>query len=77
MMTEEERFGTDKPDLCQGLRWKGMFYTSEPDPSVPSMSARLFWCTYTQTCLGPDGEVAEPGSCSSGERRCYGNGGRE
>lgn len=72
MMTEEERFGTERPDLCPALRWKGMFYHSQPDPSVPNMSAQLFWCLYTQTCIGPDGQSAEPGGCSSPERKCYG-----
>lgn len=74
MMTEEERFSTERPGLCQALRWKGMFFNTEHDPSVPSTSDRLFWCLYTQTCLGPDGQVAEPGTCSSPERKCYGKG---
>jgi hypothetical protein len=29
---------------------------------------------YTQTCIGPDGVLAEPGNCCSGERGCHSNG---
>jgi hypothetical protein len=25
----------------------------------------------TQTCIGPDGKLAEPGNCCSGERGCH------
>jgi len=72
MITEAERFSTDRPDLCNCLCWKGMFISAEPDPEVPPSTDGLFWCVFTQTCIGPDGELAEPGSCSSPDRKCYG-----
>jgi hypothetical protein len=29
---------------------------------------------YTQTCIGPDGELAEPGNCTSHDRQCHSTG---
>ena len=63
-----DRFNTNVPNLCPALRWKGQFVLSEPDPTVPRSNDGLFWCLHTQTCIGPDGELAEPGNCASGNR---------
>ncbi len=73
MITEAERFNTKHPDLCPGLRWKGMFVQVEQDPTVPSGHAGLYWCVYTQKCIGPDGDLAEPGTCLK-HRSCHGTG---
>ena len=35
-----------------------------------SSDTRVFWCSKTQDCLGPDGEPVSPGDCSQG-RQCY------
>ena len=74
MTSEAERFDTSHPDLCHGLRWKMQFIQAAPDPDVPSSNEGLFWCVYTQTCVGPDGSVAEPAKCSSKFRQCHGTG---
>jgi hypothetical protein len=74
MMSEADRFDTARSDLCPGLRWKGQFYQAEHDPNVPASNDGLFWCVYTQKCIGPDGELAEPGNCSSPSRSCHGSG---
>ena len=74
MITEAERFETNRPDLCHCLRWKGYFIHVEPDPTVPPSNEGLFWCLYTQSCIGPDGGLAEPGLCSAPGRACYGKG---
>jgi hypothetical protein len=29
---------------------------------------------YTQTCIGPDGQLAEPGNCNNPLRKCHGTG---
>jgi hypothetical protein len=29
---------------------------------------------HTQTCIGPDGELAEPGNCAAKTRACHGSG---
>lgn len=55
---------------CRGLRWKGMFIDSPPDPTIPNPRDGLFWCRHTLTCLGPDGRVADETDCVPG-RRCY------
>jgi hypothetical protein len=68
------RTDTTHPDLCPGLRWKEQFLTAEPDPIVQACSDSLFWCVHTQTCIGPDGRVAEPGKCHSRRRPCHGTG---
>ncbi|MGH9822133.1 MAG: hypothetical protein ACREDR_02580 [Blastocatellia bacterium] len=74
MRTEAERFNVDHPDLCHCLRWKGMLVGVERDPTVPHSDEGLYWCVYTQTCIGPDGKLAEPGECSSSVRACHGKG---
>lgn len=71
---ERERFDTRNPNLCSRLRWKGLFIDAEPDPTVPRSNDGLFWCLDTQTCIGPDGELAEPGNCSQTGRKCHGTG---
>lgn len=74
MISEAERFDVNHPMLCPHLRWKGMFVGVEHDPTVPPSNSGHFWCVYTHKCLGPDGEVAEPGNCTSPDRVCYGTG---
>ena len=71
---QADRFDTRHPNLCHALRWKGQYILSEPDPDVPASNDGLFWCMYTQTCIGPDGQLAEPGDCSKTGRGCHGSG---
>jgi hypothetical protein len=47
---------------------------AEPDPSAQAGTDHSFWCTYTQTCIGPDGMNAEPSLCASPIRACHGTG---
>ena len=72
MISNPDRFNTNHPDLCPALRWKGQFILSEADPSVQSSNDGLFWCMHTQNCIGPDGEIAEPGNCCAKGRACHG-----
>lgn len=74
MMPETDRFNIHNPNLCPSLRWKGQFILAERDPTVPASNDGLFWCIHTQTCIGPDGKVAEPVKCSSPLRSCHGAG---
>ncbi|MGE5204385.1 MAG: hypothetical protein ACM3PW_02140 [Chlamydiota bacterium] len=74
MISEQERFSTENPNLCPGLRWKRQFYESEPDPTVQRSNDGNYWCVYTQTCVGPDGRIAEPGACSLRLRKCHSTG---
>jgi len=73
-MIDADRFDTNRGDLCPALRWKGQFIQADPDPIVPPSNDGLFWCMHTQTCIGPDGELAEPGNCSSKLRVCHATG---
>ena len=72
MIRKADRFNLNHPNLCTSLRWKGQFILSEADPNLQSSNDGLFWCMHTQTCIGPDGKVAEPGNCSSKTRDCHG-----
>jgi hypothetical protein len=65
------RFDIDNPALCPALCWKGQFTTVARDTTVPSTRDNIFWCVYTQTCIGPDNHVAEPNVCSRPERKCH------
>ncbi|HXO21874.1 MAG TPA: hypothetical protein VOA87_18320 [Thermoanaerobaculia bacterium] len=56
--------------VCCYLRWKGMFIDAEPDPSIPHTQDGFFWCSHTMNCLGPDGRVADDGSCRQ-DRTCF------
>jgi hypothetical protein len=70
----EARFDINHPNLCSGLRWKGQFISAAHDETVQPCNDGLFWCMYTQTCIGPDGVLAEPGNCCSCDRGCHGTG---
>lgn len=71
MSNVSERFNTEQQGLCSALHWKSQYIRSEPDATVPRCNDGLFWCGMTQTCIGPDGKLAEPGNCCSGERSCH------
>jgi hypothetical protein len=71
MTNDPERFNIHHPGLCTALRWKGQFVLAERDPAVPETNDGLYWCMHTQTCIGPDGVLAEPGNCSSTSRSCH------
>lgn len=60
----------EKVKRCRHLRNKGMYIEVEPDPEVPSMSDGFCWCSHTQNCLGPDGEVASHEDCTP-DRNCF------
>jgi hypothetical protein len=74
MITEDEQFDTSNPDLCNCMRWKGMFVGVGHDPNVPMSRDGHFWCVFTATIFGPDGKLVGPIACSSSDRACYGKG---
>jgi hypothetical protein len=62
---------------CLNLRHKLMYVDErhmQRGMTDDSSSTRVFWCTKTQNCLGPDNEAVAPDSCSQG-RACYCHGG--
>ncbi len=70
-MSEHHRFDTNRPGVCSNLHSKSLYVWAEPDETVPRSNEGLFWCALTQTCIGPDGKLAEPGNCCSQERDCH------
>jgi hypothetical protein len=74
MIRESDRFNAAHPNLCRALRWKGQFILAEADSATSAPTDGLFWCLHTQTCIGPDGDVAEPENCTSKSRPCHGTG---
>ena len=66
-----ERFNNQHPDLCTALRWKGQIIGVPHDSTVPTSHDGNYWCMYTQACIGPDGDVAEPGNCCGSTRGCH------
>ncbi|MGH9523679.1 MAG: hypothetical protein ACRD3E_14215 [Terriglobales bacterium] len=73
-MSCDPRFDVNRPNVCEGLRWKGQFIRAEHAFGVQPAGDTSFWCSYTQTCIGPDGIRAEPGMCSSSFRACHNTG---
>ena len=55
---------------CDGLRWKGMFIEADHDPTVPESNTRIYWCAFSQSPLGPDGDVVDEDTCTA-SRSCY------
>ena len=55
---------------CEGLRWKGMFVDADHDPTVPESNTRIYWCVFSQSPLGPDGDVVDEDTCTA-SRSCY------
>lgn len=68
-MPELHNLDPNRPNLCASLRTKSMFVWAERDPH--QLPTTPFWCLHTQGPLGPDGQLAEPGNCDQGERRCH------
>jgi hypothetical protein len=63
------RIGTPQ-EHCRSLRCKEMFIDTGREFDITDTGSGIYWCSHTQTCLGPDGQVAEPEQCKAG-RDCY------
>ncbi len=70
-MAELHNLDPNRPNLCASLRSKGMFIWAEQPADVQPANTGVFWCLHTQGPLGPDGQLAEPGNCDNGDRRCH------
>lgn len=58
----------EQGEVCCCLRTKSMFYEVEGD-ALQELEGP-FWCGQTQSLIGPDGEIAEPGRCRPGRECC-------
>ena len=60
--------------VCSSLRSKQLFYdTDDHDRVDEHHSAEVsgpFWCTETQSVIGPDGKVADADVCRGGRGCC-------
>jgi hypothetical protein len=55
---------------CRFLTAKEMFYDIGQDALNQQGGSRLFWCSQTQNCLGPDGSGVHAEDCGP-NRSCY------
>ena len=55
---------------CRRLRCKEMFIDTGAEFRMAETGSGIYWCSHTQNCLGPDGQIAEPTGCQGG-RECY------
>lgn len=57
-----------KGEICRCLRSKTMFY--ETDDRQDAENGGPFWCSHTQSLIGPDGGVVNLQHCRSGRSCC-------
>jgi hypothetical protein len=58
---------------CLSLRHKTMYIDvrhATPGTAEAECDSRVYWCSHTQECRGPDGETVGPCECSA-SRPCY------
>jgi hypothetical protein len=55
---------------CRRLRCKEMFIETGQPFDIHNTGSGIYWCLYTQNCLGPDGQVVGPQECTFG-RGCH------
>ena len=55
---------------CRYLRCKEMFIDTGKDFHISQSGSGIYWCSHTQTCIGPDGQVVGFDACLSG-RECH------
>jgi len=69
MSDDVSRMGIPQ-EHCRLLRCKEMFIDTGRAFDITNTGSGIYWCSHTQTCLGPDTEVADPEHCKAG-RGCY------
>jgi len=68
-MAEQTASGSQE-DYCQRLRCKEMFVDMGEPFHLKDSGSGIYWCSHTQNCLGPDGQVVHVEECKPG-RSCY------
>lgn len=69
-MSENTQLPAIIEDHCRRLRSKEMYVDTGDEFHMSETGSGIYWCSHTQNCLGPDGQVAEPASCKAG-RSCF------
>ncbi len=68
-MNEERNIQTAE-EFCGRLRCKEMFIPTGRPFNLRESGSGIYWCSHTQNCLGPDGEICGPDHCQAG-RGCH------
>ena len=55
--------------VCQSVRSKKIFYQQDEDAS-DARTAGPFWCSRTQSKIGPDGKLVALDACRPGRSCC-------
>jgi len=56
-------------EICRSVRSKKLFYQQDEDAS-DARSAAPFWCSRTQSTVGPDGKLVGLDECRSSRGCC-------
>jgi len=56
-------------EICRSVRSKKLFYQHDEDES-DARSAAPFWCSRTQSTVGPDGKLVGLDECRSSRACC-------
>lgn len=70
MMNEEQNAIPASEQFCRLLRCKEMFIPTGELFNMRDSGSGIYWCSHTQNCLGPDGEICGPDYCQPG-RSCH------
>jgi hypothetical protein len=69
-MAQEVNRSVTAVEYCQRLRCKEMFVDMGEPFDLKDSGSGIYWCSRTQTSLGPDGQFAHVEQCRAG-RGCY------
>ena len=56
-------------EICRSVRSKKLFYQQDEDES-DARSAAPFWCSRTQSTIGPDGKIVGLDECRAARGCC-------
>lgn len=57
-------------EVCRCIRAKTLFYQTDQQEEDNAGVSGPFWCSHTQSVLGPDGGVVDAGGCRPGRSCC-------
>jgi hypothetical protein len=69
-MADQMNLSEVQQAYCHRLRCKEMFIDTGEPFDLKDSGSGIYWCSHTQNCLGPDGQIAHVEECKPG-RACY------
>ncbi|MBI4538052.1 MAG: hypothetical protein HY704_00910 [Gemmatimonadetes bacterium] len=57
-------------EVCRCIRAKTLFYETDEQEETDAGTSGPFWCSRTQSSLGPDGAVVDVTRCQPGRSCC-------